>query len=123
MVRDLFAVFDNAVSVIIDALLRANQDGQDIVTLSLGGADGWTASASSVVASRIARNGKIVTIAAGNDVRLLPSSLLAPPCSHKGRVLPALGIPLVQGTASTLFLWAALRSTLSLSSILYDRED
>ena len=67
---------DNVVSVIIDALLKANQDGQDIVTLSLGGADGWTASASAVVASRIAKGGKIVTIAAGNDVCLLSSSLL-----------------------------------------------
>ena len=56
--------------VIIDSLLKGVADGQDILTLSLGGADGWTASASAVVASRIARNGKIVTIAAGNDVRI-----------------------------------------------------
>ncbi|KAJ2929699.1 hypothetical protein H1R20_g7387, partial [Candolleomyces eurysporus] len=53
--------------VIIESLLKGVADGQDILTLSLGGADGWTASASAVVASRIARNGKVVTIAAGND--------------------------------------------------------
>ncbi|KAF8893560.1 subtilisin-like protease [Infundibulicybe gibba] len=53
--------------VIVDALLRGVHDGQDIMTLSLGGADGWTESSSSVVASRIAATGKIITIAAGND--------------------------------------------------------
>ncbi|PBK73462.1 pyrolysin [Armillaria solidipes] len=53
--------------VIIDALIMGYKDGQDILTLSLGGAAGWTESASSVVASRIAATGKIVTIAAGND--------------------------------------------------------
>ena len=58
--------------VILDALLRGHQDGNDILTLSLGGPDGWTASSTAIVASRIARTGKIVTIAAGNDVcRLL----------------------------------------------------
>ena len=35
--------------------------------MSLGGADGWTESTSSVVSSRISATGKIVTIAAGND--------------------------------------------------------
>ena len=35
--------------------------------MSLGGADGWTESTSSVVSSRIAASGKVVTIAAGND--------------------------------------------------------
>ncbi|KAG8763401.1 hypothetical protein FRC12_008567 [Ceratobasidium sp. 428] len=53
--------------VIIAALLRAHNDGCDILTLSLGGAAGWTESASAVVASGIADAGKIVTIAAGND--------------------------------------------------------
>ncbi|KAM6501852.1 pyrolysin [Amanita muscaria] len=53
--------------IIIEALLRGASDGNDILTLSLGGADGWTESSSEVVASRIAASGKIVTIAAGND--------------------------------------------------------
>ncbi|PFH53699.1 hypothetical protein AMATHDRAFT_187018 [Amanita thiersii Skay4041] len=53
--------------ILVDALLRGVQDGQDILTLSLGGADGWTESSSAVVASRIAATGKVVTIAAGND--------------------------------------------------------
>ena len=44
------------------------KDGNDILTLSIGGADGWTESSSAVVASRIAGLGKVVTIAAGNDV-------------------------------------------------------
>ncbi|EDR11679.1 pyrolysin [Laccaria bicolor S238N-H82] len=53
--------------IIVEALLRGVKDGQDILTLSLGGPDGWTESSSSVVASRIAASGKVVTIAAGND--------------------------------------------------------
>jgi hypothetical protein len=59
---------DCNVKVIVDALLHAVEDKQDILTLSLGGADGWTESSSSVVASKIAATGKVVTIAAGNDV-------------------------------------------------------
>ncbi|THG94885.1 hypothetical protein EW026_g6671 [Hermanssonia centrifuga] len=53
--------------IIVEALLRGVSDGQDILTMSLGGADGWTESTSSVLSSRIASTGKIVTIAAGND--------------------------------------------------------
>ncbi|KAI0645827.1 subtilisin-like protease [Trametes meyenii] len=53
--------------IIIDALLRGVSDGNDVLTMSLGGTDGWTESSSAVVSSRIAATGKIVTIAAGND--------------------------------------------------------
>ncbi|KAF9467399.1 pyrolysin [Collybia nuda] len=53
--------------IILEALLRAVDDSQDILTLSLGEVDGWTESSSSVVASRIAASGKVVTVAAGND--------------------------------------------------------
>ncbi|CAE6473946.1 unnamed protein product [Rhizoctonia solani] len=53
--------------ILIDSLLRAYKDGNDIITLSIGGPDGWTESVSGVVASRIADQGRIVTIAAGND--------------------------------------------------------
>jgi hypothetical protein len=44
------------------------KEGNDVLTLSIGGAYGWTESSSAVVASRIAGLGKVVTIAAGNDV-------------------------------------------------------
>ncbi|KAK0213189.1 pyrolysin [Desarmillaria ectypa] len=53
--------------VILDALLQGYKDGMDILTLSLGGVDGWTEGTGSVVASRIAETGIVVTIAAGND--------------------------------------------------------
>ncbi|KAF9050468.1 peptidase [Panaeolus papilionaceus] len=53
--------------IIVESLLRGYADGMDILTLSLGGADGWTEGTPAVVASRIAASGKIVTIAAGND--------------------------------------------------------
>lgn len=63
-------LFHKILAVILEALLLAVEDGQDILTLSLGEVDGWTESSSSVVASRIAASGKVVTVAAGNDVRL-----------------------------------------------------
>ncbi|KAG8703544.1 hypothetical protein FRC12_018728 [Ceratobasidium sp. 428] len=53
--------------VLIEALERAYKDGNDIINLSLGGPEGWTAGVTSVVASRIAAAGRIVTISAGND--------------------------------------------------------
>lgn len=59
---------DPRLLVLVEALLRGVSEGQDILTLSLGGADGWTEGTATVVASRIAGAGKIVTIAAGNDV-------------------------------------------------------
>ncbi|CAE7144667.1 unnamed protein product [Rhizoctonia solani] len=53
--------------IIIESLIRAWRDGNHVITLSLGGPDGWTESVSGVVASRIADKGRIVTIAAGNE--------------------------------------------------------
>lgn len=66
-------------SVIIEALLQGVSDGVDVLTMSLGGADGWTESSSAVVSSRISDTGKIVTIAAGmllyrTPPRLTPSN-------------------------------------------------
>ncbi|KZV95486.1 subtilisin-like protease [Exidia glandulosa HHB12029] len=52
--------------VIIDALLAAHKDDCQVITLSLGSPDGWSSSATSVVASRLAAEGRVVTIAAGN---------------------------------------------------------
>ncbi|KAJ7045889.1 subtilisin-like protease, partial [Mycena alexandri] len=53
--------------VIVDGMLMAVQAGVDVITMSIGGSSGWTEGTSSVVASRIAASGKIVTIAAGNS--------------------------------------------------------
>ncbi|KAF8894316.1 pyrolysin [Gymnopilus junonius] len=53
--------------ILVEALLRGVSEGQDILTMSLGGADGWTEGTATVVSSRISAQGKIVTIAAGND--------------------------------------------------------
>ncbi|EJD54606.1 hypothetical protein AURDEDRAFT_179722 [Auricularia subglabra TFB-10046 SS5] len=53
--------------VLVTALLRGASDGMDILTMSLGGSDGWTESTTSVLSSRLSDAGKVVTIAAGND--------------------------------------------------------
>jgi len=54
-------------TVLVDALLRGVEDGMDILTISMGGTGGWSSSSSALVADRISQQGKIVTIAAGND--------------------------------------------------------
>ncbi|KAH7035968.1 subtilase [Microdochium trichocladiopsis] len=54
------------VSVVIAALLRAYDDGMDIITASLGGPSGFPDNVLAVVANRIAAEGVIVTFAAGN---------------------------------------------------------
>ncbi|KAG9123557.1 hypothetical protein FRC07_014769 [Ceratobasidium sp. 392] len=53
--------------ILVDALNKAYEDGNDIINLSLGAPDAWAKSASSLVASRIVAKGRIVTFAAGND--------------------------------------------------------
>ncbi|TEB21711.1 pyrolysin [Coprinellus micaceus] len=53
--------------ILVEAFLLAHAEGNDIITASVGGAAGWTGTTGAVVASRIARAGKIVTIGAGND--------------------------------------------------------
>ncbi|KIM30503.1 hypothetical protein M408DRAFT_286696 [Serendipita vermifera MAFF 305830] len=52
--------------VLIAAITRAYNENAQIITMSLGGSSGWTSSYSAVIASRAAKNGRIVTIAAGN---------------------------------------------------------
>ncbi|KAL0952205.1 hypothetical protein HGRIS_008814 [Hohenbuehelia grisea] len=53
--------------ILVQSMIRAYNDGMDIITLSIGGVDGWTEGTGSVVGSRIAEQGRVVTIAAGND--------------------------------------------------------
>ncbi|KAJ1323141.1 serine protease AprX [Microdochium nivale] len=53
-------------SVVIAALLRAFDDGMDVITASLGGPSGYADNALAVVANRIAAEGVVVTFAAGN---------------------------------------------------------
>ncbi|EJD37947.1 subtilisin-like protein [Auricularia subglabra TFB-10046 SS5] len=56
-----------ATDVIIDGMLRAYEDGMDIISLSLGGNTGWSDDPTSLVASRIANLGVVMSIAAGNS--------------------------------------------------------
>lgn len=51
---------------IIDAFLRAYEDGMDVITASIGGRGGFADNAWAVVADRIAAEGVVVTIGAGN---------------------------------------------------------
>ncbi|KID75029.1 Minor extracellular protease vpr [Metarhizium brunneum] len=53
--------------VIIAAINRAYLDDADIITMSIGGPNGWKQNAWAVTASRIVAKGVIVTISAGNE--------------------------------------------------------
>ncbi|KAK1706930.1 peptidase S8/S53 domain-containing protein, partial [Colletotrichum acutatum] len=54
-------------ATIIDAFLRAYDDGMDVITASIGGRGGFANNPWAVVASRIAAEGVVVTIGAGNS--------------------------------------------------------
>jgi hypothetical protein len=53
--------------VIIDAMARAFTDGVQIISMSLGGLNGWDEDPEAIVASRLADRGVFMSIAAGND--------------------------------------------------------
>ncbi|KAI0908812.1 peptidase S8/S53 domain-containing protein [Ustulina deusta] len=53
--------------VLIEAYLRAFQDGSNIITASIGGASGWSEDPWAVVVSRIVKAGVPCTVSAGND--------------------------------------------------------
>ncbi|QRV96029.1 pyrolysin [Ceratobasidium sp. AG-Ba] len=53
--------------LMVAAMDRAYKDGNDIITMSIGGPGGWTGGVTSVLASKIASMGRVVTISAGND--------------------------------------------------------
>lgn len=53
--------------VLIDAYMRAHEDGADIITASIGGPSGWSENPWSVVVSRIAEAGVPCTVSAGNS--------------------------------------------------------
>lgn len=53
--------------VLIDAYMRAFEDGNDIITASIGGPSGWSENPWSVVVSRIAEAGVPCTVSAGNE--------------------------------------------------------
>ncbi|KAK1997658.1 subtilase [Colletotrichum falcatum] len=54
-------------ATLIEAFLRAYDDGVDIITCSIGGANGWADGAWALVASRLVEQGVVVTIAAANS--------------------------------------------------------
>ncbi|KAK1991893.1 subtilase [Colletotrichum falcatum] len=54
-------------ATVIEAFLRAYDDGMDVITASVGGRGGFAENAWAVVAGRIAAEGVVVAVAAGNS--------------------------------------------------------
>ncbi|KAF6809557.1 subtilase [Colletotrichum sojae] len=71
-----YKVFSNAASTntatLIESFLAAYEDGVDIITASIGGANGWSNNAWAEVASRLVDEGVVVTISAGNSGAIGP---------------------------------------------------
>ena len=57
----------SANDVIIDAMARAFADGVNIISMSLGNANGWSEEPEGVLASRLAEREVFMSIAAGNE--------------------------------------------------------
>jgi len=55
------------IPVIMEALIRGYNDSMDILTLSLGEPNGFSESQVSVVASKIAKTGVVVTVAGAQN--------------------------------------------------------
>ncbi|CAE6542896.1 unnamed protein product [Rhizoctonia solani] len=53
--------------VIIAALMRADQDGNDVITLSLSSVEAWTEGYTGLIASRIVNKGRVVIGSTGNQ--------------------------------------------------------
>ncbi|KAH7337244.1 subtilisin-like protease [Rhizoctonia solani] len=53
--------------VIIDALMRADLDGNDVINLSLSSVEAWTEGYTGVIASRIVNKGRVVVGSTGNQ--------------------------------------------------------
>ncbi|EJD37069.1 subtilisin-like protein [Auricularia subglabra TFB-10046 SS5] len=64
--------------VLIEAMLRAYDEGMDVISMSLGGSSNWSDEPISVVASRIASLGRVVTVSSGNDGEAGPMFISAP---------------------------------------------
>jgi len=64
--------------ILYQAMSRAYDDGADIISLSLGASGPWSSTEFSVIASRLAERGKVLTIAAGNDGNSGPLMVTSP---------------------------------------------
>ncbi|CAE6439730.1 unnamed protein product [Rhizoctonia solani] len=53
--------------IIIAALMRADQDGNDVINLSLSTVEAWTGGYTSIIADRIANKGRVVVATTGNQ--------------------------------------------------------
>jgi hypothetical protein len=58
---------DTSTDLIVDAMARAFTDGAQVISLSLGGDEGWSEGESNVVGQRIAARGVFMSVAAGNS--------------------------------------------------------
>lgn len=52
---------------IIEAMLMAFDDGADVITISIGGIDGWSDGPWAMIASKMVDLGVLITVSAGND--------------------------------------------------------
>ena len=64
--------------ILYEAMARAYDDGADVISLSIGEIGPWSSTEFSVIASRLAERGKVLTISVGNDGRSGPMMVNSP---------------------------------------------
>ncbi|KAI9164076.1 minor extracellular protease vpr [Paramyrothecium foliicola] len=87
---------------IIEAFLKAYEDGVDIISASVGSTGGWAETAWGEVTRRIVDDGIVVVIAAGNDGYLGPWGI-----SSGASSADALGVASIDATIASGRQWAA----------------
>ncbi|KAH7369478.1 minor extracellular protease vpr [Plectosphaerella cucumerina] len=87
---------------IIEAFIRAYEDGVDIISASVGSSGGWAETAWAEVSRRIVDEGVVVVIAAGNDGVLGPFAMSSGASSRD-----ALAVASIDGRVASGRRWAA----------------
>jgi subtilisin family serine protease len=88
---------------IIEAFIRAYEDGVDIISASVGSSGGWAETAWAEVSRRIVDEGVVVVIAAGNDGVLGPFAMSSGASSRD-----ALAVASIDGRVASGRRWAAI---------------
>lgn len=53
--------------ILMKAMEQAYEDGADVLSISVGAPAGWSQSPTGLIASQIAKRGRVISVAAGND--------------------------------------------------------
>lgn len=108
--------------IIIAAMLRAYDDGMDVINMSIGSPSGWSDATTALVAQRIGENGRVISFSAGNDGDLGAMTIGTPATGDGPGVIAAASVENIAKTFQT-FLTSLSSKPIArnLSFLLYTR--